>query len=65
MKNPEPLGNRSVIYCNIQGLIPFGKLGDANPTLHSTKIHELSHFIYVNKPDIVVYNETLWYQDER
>lgn len=62
MKNPGPLGNCSVFYCNVQGLIPFGELGDANPTLHSTKIHELNHFIYVNKPDIVVYNET-WLKD--
>ena len=60
LKNPGPQfhGKYSVFYCNVQGLIPFGELGDENPTLNITKMHELNHSISVNKPDIVIYNET-------
>ena len=58
MKNPGPAQAYSVFYCNVQGLIPFGELGNENPTLHNTKIHELNHYIHTSKPDIVIYNET-------
>ncbi len=58
--NPGPLshGKFSIFYCNVQGLIPFGDLADENPSLHHTKLHELNHHISINKPDIIMYNET-------
>ncbi len=60
LKNPGPQfqGKYSVFYSNVQGLIPVGELGDENPSLNVTKMHELNHAISVNKPDIVIYNET-------
>ena len=60
MKNPGPqnLGNFSVFYCNVQGLIPFGELAADNPMLNVTKVHELNHLLSIKKPDIVIYNET-------
>ena len=56
LKNPGP--QYSVFYSNVRGLIPFGELGAENPSLNITKMHELNHAIFVNKPDIVIYNET-------
>ena len=58
LKNPGPQGDYSVFYCNVQGLIPFGELAVENPMLNFTKIHELNHLLSVQKPDIVIYNET-------
>ena len=63
--NPGPSSssqNISVFYLNVQGLIPFGELKESNPTLHTTKIHELNLFLEHNKPGIVIYNET-WLKD--
>ena len=64
LKNPGPINRTklSVFYCNVQGLIPFGELGNDNPTLNVTKLHELNGYLYENRPDIVVYNET-WLKD--
>ncbi len=59
--NPGPSSHStkfSIFYCNVQGLIPFGDLANANPSLHHTKLHELNHHISINKPDIIIYNET-------
>ena len=59
--NPGPGGivrNCSVFYLNVRGLIPWGELNNAHPTLHNTKIHDLNTYIEHSKPDIVIYNET-------
>ena len=42
----------------MQGLIPFSCLGNAHPSLDRTKICELNYYIHVNKPDVILLNET-------
>ena len=55
--NPGPAG-LSVAYQNVQGLIPFSELGNANPSLNQTKMSELHNFAYTSSPDVLVLNET-------
>ena len=63
MKNPGPRSkNLSIMYQNVQSLIPFAYLGDNNPVLDNTKLFELQANIYFHKPNIVVINET-WLKD--
>ena len=57
MKNPGPSG-LSIMYQNVQGLIPLHDLGNKNPILNQTKISELQSKVYKSGPDIVVLNET-------
>ena len=62
--NPGPSNNNntsnhiSVIYHNVQGLIPFSNLADKCPNLDQAKIYELNSSIAINKPDVIVLNET-------
>ena len=60
--NPGPVNGTSshisVMYHNVQGLIPFSNLGDKCPNLDQTKIYGLKSSIAINKPDIIVLNET-------
>ena len=46
------------MYHNVQGLIPFSNLGDKCPNLDQTKIFELKSSITINKPDVIILNET-------
>ena len=63
IKNPGPRNKGlSVMYQNVQGLIPFAYLSDQNPALDSTKIFELQAYVYSYKPDVVILNET-WLKD--
>ena len=55
--NPGP-NNLSVYYQNVQGLIPFSALADLEPNLNMNKVLELQAYLNINKPDIVVLNET-------
>ena len=55
--NPGPK-QFSVYYQNVQGLIPFSALADSHPSLNMNKILELQAYLNINKPDIVVLNET-------
>ncbi len=55
--NPGP-NNLSVVYQNIQGFIPFSDLGVDNPKLDRNKLAEFHGYLNVNKPDIIVLNET-------
>ena len=55
--NPGPK-NLKVYYQNVQGLIPFSGLGNTQPSLNRTKIYELNYHIQVNKPDVMLLNET-------
>ncbi len=60
--NPGPAvmsSKFSVFFQNVQGLIPIGQLAEENPTLNTTKIHELNLHIHKSSPDIVIYNE-IW-----
>ena len=56
----QRLGNRYQWKCyqNVQGLIPFSQLDKNQPSLDRTKIFELNAYISLNKPDIVILNET-------
>ena len=55
--NPGPR-QISVYYQNVQGLIPFSALSDPHPILNTNKVLELQAYVNINKPDIVVLNET-------
>ena len=55
--NPGP-NSIKVCYQNVQGLIPFSQLDSNQPSLDRTKIFELNAYININKPDIVILNET-------
>ena len=56
--NPGPANKISVVYQNVQGLIPFSNLTDNCPNLDVTKITELQFNVSVNKPDVIILNET-------
>ena len=58
--NPGP-NSLKVSYQNVQGLIPFSELDNNQPSLDKTKIYELNAYININKPDIVILNET-WFK---
>ena len=56
--NPGPR-QLKVFYNNCQGLINTRDLTSENPPLNMTKLHELHGFLFRNKPDILILNETL------
>ena len=56
--NPGPANTLSVVYQNVQGLIPFSNLADNCPNLDVTKLAEIQSIVSVNKPDIIILNET-------
>ena len=56
--NPDPDKTLSVLYQNVQGLVPFGDLRNPNPQLNVTKLFELQSYVSKFKPDIVILNET-------
>ena len=60
--NPGPLcqskNNISIIYHNVRGFVHFGDLGKVNPALVTTKLLEFQSYVYENKPDIIIINET-------
>ena len=55
--NPGPK-TLKISYQNVQGLIPFSQLDKSQPSLDRTKICDLNAYISVNKPDIIILNET-------
>ena len=55
--NPGPR-QLKVFYNNCQGLINTRDLTSENPPLNVTKLHELHGFLFRNKPDILILNET-------
>ena len=56
--NPGSVNKISVEYQNVQGLIPFSNLTDYCPNLDVTKVTELQFNVSVNKPDVIILNET-------
>ena len=60
--NPGPTtinGNGiSIYYQNIQGLIPFGHLGNKHPIFNDAKLIELHHYVETYFPDVVILTET-------
>ena len=55
--NPGPKSLK-ICFQNVQGLIPFKELELKQPSLIDTKINELNAYIDVNKPDVILLNET-------
>ena len=47
-----------VYYQNVQGLIPFGYLGNEHSIFNDVKILELHHYVETHTPDIIILNET-------
>ena len=52
----------NVYFQNVQGLIPFGELNSAHPTLDNTKCLEVSKYLSEAKIDIAILNET-WFKN--
>ncbi len=48
----------SVLSNNIQGFINTRDLASDSPPLNMTKVHEINGYIFTNRPDIIVMNET-------
>ena len=57
MLNPGP-GSLKICYQNVQGLIPIKDLTLKQPSLNITKICELNVYININRPDVIMLNET-------
>ncbi len=57
MLNPGP-DSLSVFYNNVQGFINTRDLASESPPLNMTKVHEIQGFIFKNKPDVLIFNET-------
>ena len=55
--NPGPM-NLKVYYQNVQGLIPFYELDKQQPKLDETKIFEINSYVNMNKPHVIMLNET-------
>ena len=47
-----------ICYQNVQGLIPIKDLALKQPSLNITKIYELNAYININRPDVIMLNET-------
>ena len=48
----------NIYYQNVQGLIPFTDLNKPYPNLDQTKLLELQSYMYQNRPDVIILNET-------
>ena len=57
MLNPGP-SSLKICYQNVQGLIPIKYLALKQPSLNITKIYELNAYININRPDVIMLNET-------
>ena len=55
--NPGP-NSLSVVYNNIHGFINASDLASDTPPLNMTKVHEIHGYIFTNRPDVVILNET-------
>ena len=55
--NPGPR-NLNILFCNVQGLISPGHLGQSDPPLSMSKVYEIQDYIYRHKVDILILNET-------
>ncbi len=55
--NPGPQ-SLSVLYQNVNGLIPFSNLNSAHPLLDLNKIAEFQACVVKSQPDIIALNET-------
>ena len=57
INNPGPR-KLSIVYNNVQGFINMKDLKLKSPPLNMTKVHEMNGYIFAEKPDIVILNET-------
>ena len=59
--NPGPCSRSrplNVFYNNVQGFINPGELKSKSPTLNMKKLHEFHGYIFSERPDIIILNET-------
>ena len=58
--NPGPpvLNKISVLYQNVQGFVQLNNIKKPNPPLDINKLSEFHSYIYLNKPDVIILNET-------
>ena len=56
--NPGPIAPLSVLYHNVQGLIPIKDVAISNPKLNVTKLLELKYLTNSSKYDVIMLNET-------
>ena len=55
--NRGPINNLNVVYQNVQGFVNL-RAKSASPTLFTTKVLDFQGYIFNEKPDIVILNET-------
>ena len=55
---PQTIQGLNCFFHNIHGLVTYNTLGLTSPDLKITKILELQAYIFENKPDIIILNET-------
>ena len=55
---PQTIQGLNCFFHNIHGLVTYNTLGLTSPDLNITKILELQAYIFENKPDIIILNET-------
>ena len=57
--NPGPQApNIKVSYCNAQGLIMMSSMRGRQPIFQTNKLLDFQSYIHLNKPDLVILNET-------
>lgn len=61
--NPGPLKPLTIFYQNARGFVPFSSLGEKIMPLDTDKILNFQSYIFENKPDVVILNET-WLSKE-
>ena len=55
---PQTIQGLNCFFHNIHGLVTYNTLGLTSPDLNITKILELQAYIFENKPDIIILNDT-------
>lgn len=58
--NPNKRGptELSVAYCNMQGVILMASMRSKQPIFQTNKLLDFQNFVYMNRPDIVIINES-------
>ena len=64
--NPGPTGNTlpqcpselKIAYCNIQGIIMMSSMKGNQPIFQTNKLLDFQNYLHMNKPDIVLVNES-------
>ena len=59
--NPGPISHLNVLYQNVQGLVNLQAKSNS-PCLYASKVLEFQGYLFHEKPDVVILNET-WLKD--